>query len=127
MAIGRGSVRLIRRPSILSSLAVFGRKAAAVALPIGARANARTASAVFGLGDRFLALVKLVGERRLGGRLCRYGCLLRTASLGRALRGGQVGELQIHGTDRHYRILPHEASVLLSDRSQAGAFGDIFA
>ena len=107
---------------VFTALPILRRVSFAVALTVRTRTNAGAAGAGFGLRDRLFTLVDLFGERRLGRSLCRGGRLLGAANLGRVLRGGQVGELQIHGTYRHGPLLPREASVLLSYRRPAEAF-----
>jgi len=109
-------------------LATAGRILAPVAA-VGIRAK-RGAFAMFRFFDHLLALLDLRGERGLRGglRVCRG--LLRSANLGRVLRGGQVCQLQIRGTNRHGRLFHPAASVLLyflyfrrevPRRSRAGA------
>ena len=51
------------------------------------------------------ATALVCGESRLNGRLCGRWGLLLPASYRRALRRGQVGELQIHRLDRHCPVL----------------------
>jgi len=101
--------------------------AVAAAVGIGAQ---RGTFAVFGLFDRFFALLHLVGEGGLGRRLRVLWGLLGRANLGRVLRGGQVCQLQVRGTDRHAQLFPLAASVLLyfrRPRGSARASASIFA
>lgn len=65
------------------------------------------------LFDGLFALRDLCSEGGLDGGLTSRGGLLGSVSLGRALRGGQVSELQIHGTDRHGPVIPPVRYVLL--------------
>lgn len=105
--------RILRRLFIVMRLlsTAFGRILPAVtAVRIGAK---RGAFGVFGLFDHLFALLHLRGEGGLGGRLAIGRGLLRSANLGRVLRGGQVCQLQIRGTNRHGRVFPLVASVLL--------------
>ena len=81
-------------------------------LTLGIRSN----DVAFGLvsfRDGFFALLHLVDKSGLGRSLGGLRGLLGAVSLGRALRGGQVSELQIHGSDRHGPVLPPVSFVLL--------------
>lgn len=89
----------------------FGRVLSAIAaVGVGAKCGAFGA---LGLFDHFFALLYLRGEGSLRGGLGVCCGLLCSANLGRVLRGGQVRQLQIRGTNRHGRVFPLLASVLL--------------
>lgn len=79
---------------------------------VGIRAKGG-AFGMLGLFDHLFALLHLRGEGGLGGCLGVCCGLLCSANLGRVLRGGQVRQLQIRGTNRHGRVFPLVASVLL--------------
>ena len=116
---GESERRILRSIVVLAVAPLTGRVAPAVIAAVGIGAQ-RRAFAVFGLFDYFFALLYLRGKRRLGGRLSRLRGLLGGANLGRVLRGGQVCQLQIRGTNRHDRLFPLEASVLLYFRPLRG-------
>lgn len=105
--------RILRRFLIVMRLLATALRcvlSAVTAIGVGAKSGA---FGVLGLFDHFLALLHLRSEGGLGGRLRVGRRLLRSANLGRVLRGGQVRQLQIRGTNRHGRVFPLVASVLL--------------
>jgi len=120
LAFAGESERRILGIGVLRALAPLLRRittAVVAAVRVGTKCRAFD---VVGLFDRFFALLHLRGERRLGSRLGRLWGLLGGANLGRVLRGGQVCQLQIRGTNRHDRLFPLEASVLLYFRPLRG-------
>jgi len=74
--------------------------AAVAAIGVGADSGA---FGVLGLFDHLFALLHLGGEGGLGGGLGVLRGFLSAVNLGRVLWGGQVGQLQIRGTNRHDR------------------------
>lgn len=126
LAFAGESERRVLRIVVLRALApLLRRVSAAIVAAVGIRSKAGAFS-VLCLADRFFALVHLRGERRLGSRLGRLRGLLGGANLGRVLRGGQVRQLQIRGTNRHGPLFPLEASVLLYFRPLRG-WAQVFA
>ena len=93
-------------------LPVLGLVAAAVAAAIRVGAQVRTLR-IGRFRDRFLSLVDLIGKCNLCGLLCCLRCVLGAINQGRVLRSGQVGELQVHGMNRHGRVFPPARYVLL--------------
>ena len=115
---GESEWRLLSSIVVWTAVPLTGRIAAVItAVGVGAKRRAFT---VLGLFDGFFALLQLRGERSLGGCLSGLWGLLGGANLGRVLRGGQVCQLQIRGTNRHARVFPLAASVLLYFRQLRG-------
>lgn len=106
--------RCILRRSVVAVwlLATALRRIFAAVAAVGIRAKTG-AFGVLGLFDHLFALLYLRSEGGLGVGLGVCCGLLRSANLGRVLRGGQVCQLQIRGTNRHGRVFPLVASVLL--------------
>ena len=98
--LGGVGLRLILVSALTTALRrVFAGVTAAVR--VGAQSRALP---VFRLFDRLFALLHLRGKARLRRLLRVRGRLLGAVNLGRVLRGGQVGQLQIRGTNRHARL-----------------------
>lgn len=93
-------------------LATALRRVLSAVAAIGVRAKCGLLC-VLGLFHHLFALLHLRGEGGLGGCLCVCCGLLGGTNLGRVLRGGQIRQLQIRGTNRHDRVFPLVASVLL--------------
>lgn len=101
---------LLQRAVRLLSLAFRRVLSAVTAIRVRAKSGLL---GVLGLFDHLFALLDLRCEGGLGGCLCVCRGLLSSANLGRVLRGGQIRQLQIRGTNRHGRVFPLVASVLL--------------
>lgn len=101
------SARLCRfglRLTLVGALTTALRRVSpGVTAAVGIGAQSRT-FAVFRFFDRLFALLYLRGKARLRRLLRVRGGLLGAINLGRVLRGGQVGQLQIRGTNRHARL-----------------------
>ena len=111
-AITGESERVLRLWLLLLLATTLLRRIPFAALTIRVGSNG-VAFGVLRLFDGLFALRDLSGEGGLGGGLACRGGFLGSVSLGRALRGGQVSELQIHGTDRHDPVIPLVRYVLL--------------
>ncbi len=97
---------------VVRLLATTFRRVLSAVAAVGIRAKCGFFG-VLGLFDHLFALLYLRGKVGLGGRLGVRRGLLCSANLGRVLRGGQICQLQIRGTNRHGRVFPLVASVLL--------------